>query len=117
MPVQHLHPDSSRLRVFVHKETKRTHAFFAYHSIGVQQKDIFSATDPDRLVIRFGKPRIILILDKSDFRKTRAKIFDRTVGRMIIDNQYFRLHPCYGSTHGTETLFEKIFYVVVNNYN
>ena len=117
MPVQHFHPDAARLRVFVHKETKGAHTLLAYHGVGVQQEDIFSATDPDRLVIGLGKSRIILILDKSDFRETRAKVFDRTVGRMIIDHQHFRLHPLDGSTDGTEALFEKILYVVVDYYD
>ena len=35
----------------------------------------------------------------------------------IIDNQHFRLHPSGSSPDGTEALFEKILYIVVDYYD
>jgi hypothetical protein len=33
---------------------------------------------------------------------------------MVIDNQHLSLHPGYGSTNGTETLFEEILYIIID---
>ena len=115
--IYHFNAQGTGLGFLVEEITQGTYTVFTNNGIGVKQQDIFSLSQTDGLVVGFGKAGVVAVFDKGNLGEIGFEVGHRSVGRVIVYHKDFGFHALQGGTKGIEALFQKIFYIVIYDYN
>ena len=117
LAVDHLHAESARVGVAVHKGETLRKGVVLHHRIRVEKQHILARRDADGLVVGPAEAHILLIGDDLHLGKLLRQHLQRAVNRVVVDDKHLPLNALQGATHRIQALLEEVLDVIVNDDN
>ena len=115
LAVDHLHAEATCIGMAVHEGDTLREGVVLHHRIGIEQENVLTGRNPNRLIVRLRKAHIVLVDDDLYLGKLLRQHLQRAIDGVVVDDKHLALNALHGALHRMQALLEEILDIVVDD--